>query len=154
MGKLSPVRWDLDAVILARFLYVYLPTRLKACWPEMGDAFYVCTDTYGGIATASANGGIVIIAGTGSNCCLVNPDGTSANCGGWGHMMGDEGSGYHLAHLAIKTCFDAHDRVRVSRPHHSPFPVIIIHSLPRSILATASLSTQLSMIPPGSSRAC
>ena len=48
----------------------------------------VCSDTVGSLLTASEKGGVVLIAGTGSNSLFVNPDGTIARCGGWGHLLG------------------------------------------------------------------
>lgn len=47
-------------------------------------------------------GGMVVIAGTGSNCQLLNPASNNApRSGGWGHMLGDEGSGKYLPPVAI-----------------------------------------------------
>ena len=45
--------------------------------------------------------GIILIAGTGSVCFGRNRAGKSAMAGGWGHLLGDEGSGYGLGRDAI-----------------------------------------------------
>ena len=53
----------------------------------------MCSDTLGSIFTASPLGGMVLIAGTGSNALLRNPDGKTFTCGGWGNFLADEGAG-------------------------------------------------------------
>ncbi|MDR0269734.1 BadF/BadG/BcrA/BcrD ATPase family protein [Paenibacillus sp.] len=45
--------------------------------------------------------GILIIAGTGSIVYGINANGESARAGGWGHRVGDEGSGYWIGKQAI-----------------------------------------------------
>ena len=73
-----------------------LKNGLMLRFPDLSEHYYICSDTIGSIATASENGGLVIISGTGSNSLLLNPDGSVDRCGGWGYMLGDEGSGIIL----------------------------------------------------------
>jgi N-acetylglucosamine kinase-like BadF-type ATPase len=45
--------------------------------------------------------GVVLVAGTGSIAYGVNRDRFAARAGGWGHVLGDEGSGYWIGRLAL-----------------------------------------------------
>lgn len=45
--------------------------------------------------------GIILIAGTGSIAFGKDPKGKVHRVGGWGRMLGDEGSGYHVGRLGL-----------------------------------------------------
>lgn len=53
--------------------------------------------------------GVVLIAGTGSIAYGVNQDGFAARAGGWGHVLGDEGSGYWIGRKALSAAVRASD---------------------------------------------
>ncbi len=68
--------------------------------------------------------GIVIVSGTGSIAYGRNEQGEAARAGGWGYVLGDEGSGYWIGRLALRAVVrhaDGRGRVtsltpRASRP--------------------------------------
>lgn len=53
--------------------------------------------------------GVIVIAGTGAVAYGELADGRSAKSGGWGHLMGDEGSGYDLGIQALRAITQASD---------------------------------------------
>ncbi len=55
--------------------------------------------------------GVVVRAGTGAIAYGLNGQGEQAQCGGWGTLLGNEGSGYWLACRALNACCRAHDGV-------------------------------------------
>jgi N-acetylglucosamine kinase-like BadF-type ATPase len=53
--------------------------------------------------------GVAMVAGTGSIAFARAPDGRTSRAGGWGYLLGDEGSGYALGMAALQALARAAD---------------------------------------------
>lgn len=65
---------------------------------------YLVIENDARIALAGATGGkpgVVLIAGTGSIALGIDEQGQTIRCGGWGPILGDEGSGYAMGKAAL-----------------------------------------------------
>ncbi|MBO8165543.1 MAG: N-acetylglucosamine kinase [Brevibacillus sp.] len=61
------------------------------------------------LGATNGSPGILVIAGTGSIAYGVNAEGRTARAGGWGHRVGDEGSGYWIGKQMITAVLKAAD---------------------------------------------
>lgn len=52
---------------------------------------------------------VLVLSGTGS-CCFGQSGDRQAKVGGWGHLLGDRGSGYEIAHSALRELVREFDR--------------------------------------------
>jgi glucosamine kinase len=69
---------------------------------QSGEEWIVVNDVVAAWAAATgARPGIGVISGTGSNVFGVGADGAAWRAGGWGQLLGDEGSGYWLGAESI-----------------------------------------------------
>ena len=61
------------------------------------------------LAAAGLASGIAVVSGTGSSVYGLAADGREVIVGGWGHLLGDEGSGYDIARQALRAVTQAAD---------------------------------------------
>jgi N-acetylglucosamine kinase-like BadF-type ATPase len=70
----------------------------------------VCGDEEIALDAAFPGGaGVLVIAGTGSNILGRTSTGQLCTVGGWGPMLGDQGSGYWIGHQALRAALRAKD---------------------------------------------
>ncbi len=55
--------------------------------------------------------GLAVIAGTGSIAFVKTPEGILGRCGGWGYLLGDEGSAYMLTVAALRAACRSFDGI-------------------------------------------
>ncbi|MCE3291792.1 MAG: ATPase [Arthrobacter sp.] len=81
-----------DAAALAALIEPHVP----------GARITVVHDSRLLLAAGGASSGVAVIAGTGSAAWGRNGQGEEARAGGWGYLLGDEGSGYWLGREAVR----------------------------------------------------
>ncbi|MGB2715795.1 MAG: BadF/BadG/BcrA/BcrD ATPase family protein [Vicinamibacterales bacterium] len=75
-------------------------------------------------AGAPGRPGVVIISGTGSIAYGRNAVGEAARSGGWGYVLGDEGSGYWIGRAALRAVLRAADQ---RGPQTALTPMLLDH---------------------------
>ena len=84
-------------------------------WAERGsvaDRVSVSNDATLLLAAGTPDGwGLAVIAGTGSIAFVKTRDGALGRCGGWGYLLGDEGSAYMLAVMALRAACRSFDGI-------------------------------------------
>lgn len=78
--------------------------EIKALFEDTEFQGKVTVDSDAIVALSGAFGtapGIIIISGTGAICFGKNDEGKVERSGGWGYLLGDEGSGYYIGRKAI-----------------------------------------------------
>jgi N-acetylmuramic acid 6-phosphate etherase len=90
-------------------------------WP--GASCYATHDLETALVAAQAQEGdqtvphVLVVSGTGSACYAKRRDGKEVKIGGWGHLLGDRGSGYDIGLRSLQTVIDSYDR-------HQQWPVL------------------------------
>lgn len=109
------------------------------------------SDIHAALAAGSwGREGTLLIAGTGAIIFGYEQQKTF-RVGGWGYLLGDEGSGYHLGKLAVRSVLDAHDGKVPLKPFQenilthfnvlSPDQLItVIYGSPNPVTAISSVS--------------
>jgi N-acetylglucosamine kinase-like BadF-type ATPase len=61
---------------------------------------------------------VTLVVGTGSIACGMNRVGESIRAGGWGYLLGDQGSGFAMGLAGLQSICEAHDRGELLTPFH------------------------------------
>ena len=97
--------------------------------------------------------GVALISGTGSSAFGRAADGRAKRCGGWGYLLGDEGSGYAIGRaalqLALRSFGRRHCRSRAwPRPFSARLGVKSVTELTRAIYGNANPRQAIAALAP------
>jgi N-acetylglucosamine kinase-like BadF-type ATPase len=103
----TPEDWKVMADGLKQRLKVF---ALETMIPYQEVPVVLENDAFGALMSVRGNfSGNVLVAGTGAVALGVNPEGEVFRVGGWGHLIGDQGSGYDIGRKALAATLASFD---------------------------------------------
>jgi N-acetylglucosamine kinase-like BadF-type ATPase len=115
---------------------------------QVAGSLELCGDEEIALDAAFRGGpGILVIAGTGSNAIGRAPDGRIHSAGGWGPILGDEGSGYWIGLEAVRAALHAQDVAPVGLAPDDPSTALLLE-----VQRTWSLGSAAELIELGNHR--
>lgn len=132
-----------DAERLAAALARRYDTRRVALASDMTTAH---------VGALAGDDGVVVAAGTGSVALGVAADGSWAGVGGWGFLLGDEGSGYAIGRAGLVSALHHHDGrggsaglATRAESHFGPLTTLpsIVHGSENAAGTVASFATEV-----------
>lgn len=135
-----------------------LTPLVAACLGVPASVVRVVSDVALLLPAAGLASGVALVAGTGSSAFGVAPGGRTASAGGWGYLLGDDGSAFDVGRRALRAVLRADDglgpstmltlvlkeRLGVSQPrdlirvvYQSPSPRTAIAELAPLVVAVA-----------------
>lgn len=99
-----------DVRVVQHFWQQIADTTQSVQWSLQPNTTVICSDSAIALVGGVGDGaGIVVIAGTGSQVFGQNSQGATKRVGGWGYLLGDEGSGYNIAVAGLKAALKVYD---------------------------------------------
>ena len=84
------------------------------CVTKYTDNFKIVSDLYIGLKGIDSTPSIFLISGTGSMGIAEDKSGRIFSIGGWGQLLGDQGSGYYIGLRGMKEAIKAYDEITAS----------------------------------------
>lgn len=109
---------------------VLIATRLE----RSEDALEIVEDVALLLPAAGLEWGIALVAGTGSSAYAVAPDGATAMAGGWGYLVGDDGSAFWIGRQALRAMARADDGYGPATSLNGTIPGFLEVKRPRDVI--------------------
>ena len=113
---LSKVRKNISSIFIGNAALglgedISIDHPFAKCVSKFTSEYNIVSDLYIGLKGVNSSPSMFLISGTGSMGIAEDMNGKLFSIGGWGYLLGDQGSGYYIGINGIREAIKAHDKI-------------------------------------------